>query len=294
MDFLKHITHSKYFKAGVIIIFLSMSTIVWFGCWVYSHYAISTNDAYINANIVQISPRVTGKISKLHIANNQYVKKGQPLFDIDEQPFQLAVHSAQAQLKLSHAELENALLTRNRVMTIVKKKFLSDQDGDNATANYKTAAAKLQQTEANLEQANLNLEYTQITAPTSGWVTNMTTTVGEIVPANRPLFALISDEKFWIDANFKETELQNIKPGQTAEIKTDLYPKYIFKGVVESISGGSGSVFSLLPPQNATGNWVKITQRIPVRVNILNPDAAYPLRIGTSATVTIHFKNNLS
>ena len=97
MQSLKHITHSKNFKKSIIILFFTLSIIVWFGCWVYSHYAISTDDAYINANIVQIAPRVTGKIVQLHIINNQYVNKGQPLFDIDQKPFNLL----SIQLKLS-------------------------------------------------------------------------------------------------------------------------------------------------------------------------------------------------
>src|SRR5437868_3875731 len=178
MHFFQRITHTKNFKALVIIIFLLVSAIIWFGCRIYSHYIISTNDAYVNANIVQISPQVTGKISRMYVTNNQYVKKGQPLFDIDEKPFQLAVNSLEASLTVGNAELDNALLTKNRVLAIVKKKFLSDQDGDNAIANYKMAAAKLEQAKANLEQATLNLDYTQIKAPTSGWVTNLNTTEG--------------------------------------------------------------------------------------------------------------------
>ena len=98
----------------------------------------------------------------------------------------------------------------------------------------------------------------------------------------------MSDEQFWIDANFKETEIEGIRPGQIAVIVTDMYPNHPFKGVVESISRGSGSIFSLLPPQNATGNWVKVTQRVPVRIRVLNPNTQFPLRIGTSAKITIH------
>ncbi|MDE2089643.1 MAG: HlyD family secretion protein, partial [Gammaproteobacteria bacterium] len=90
-----------------------------------------------------------------------------------------------------------------------------------------------------------------------------------------------------VDANFKETDLQAIRPGQPAVIYVDMYPDHHFRGVVESISGGSGAAFSLLPPQNATGNWVKVTQRVPVRVRILDPSPSHPLRVGTSATVTV-------
>ena len=287
MHFLKHFTRSKNFKKMVILIFFGMSAIVWFGFWIYRHYAVSTDNAYVNANIVQISPRITGKVVNLYVSNNQYVKKGQPLFDIDPEPFALAVNSAQAQLALSSAELDNASLAKNRILALVEKKFESAQDGDNAIANYKTAAAKVQQAKAMLDQANLNLAYTKINSPSSGWVTNVTVTVGDIVPANQPLFVLISDEVFWVDANFRETELASIKPRQAAVIVTDLYPGHPFKGIVESISGGTGAAFSLLPPQNATGNWVKITQRIPVRVRVLNPDPDFPLRIGISANVTV-------
>ncbi|MBX3708153.1 MAG: HlyD family secretion protein [Gammaproteobacteria bacterium] len=292
MTFLKYTTGSKIFKQIVIFIFFALSSVIWLGYWIYGHYYLSTDDAYINANVVQIAPRITGKVITLYIDNNQYVKKGQPLFDIDPKPFQLAIHLAQAQLALSIAELEHAALTKDRTSPLVAKKFLSPQDGDNAIASYKTAIAKVDQAKANLAQAYLNMEYTKIRAPSNGWVTNVTLSTGDIIPTNQPLFALICDGTFWVDANFKETELEAIQPGQFATIVTDLYPNYKFKGVVESISGGTGAVFSLLPPQNATGNWVKVTQRVPVRIRILNPDTKHPLRIGISATVTVSIHNN--
>jgi membrane fusion protein (multidrug efflux system) len=107
------------------------------------------------------------------------------------------------------------------------------------------------------------------------------------------LFALISNSEFWVDANFKETELEHIHPGQLANIYVDMYPGHTFSGVVESISGGTGSAFSLLPPQNATGNWVKVAQRVPVRIRVLNPEQDFPLRIGTSASVRISLRSYL-
>ncbi|SRR5579883_676824 len=279
---------SKNFKKWVIIAFFVVSALTWLGMQIYQHYYLSTDDAYVNANIVQIAPRVTGKVVRLYVVNNQYVKKNDPLFDIDPEPFQLAVNSAQAELALATAELDNAANTQTRVLALVKKKFLSPQDGDNAIANYKTALAKVEQAKAQLAQADLNLRYTKITAPTSGWVTNVTVREGGIVSENDALFVLISDNEFWVDANFKETELEKVRTTQTATIVADMYPHHSFQGVVESISGGAGTVFSLLPPQNATGNWVKVTQRVPVRVHILNPDPHFPLRIGTSVTVTLN------
>jgi len=101
------------------------------------------------------------------------------------------------------------------------------------------------------------------------------------------VFVLVCNNRYWVDANYKETQLENIRPGQPADILVDMYPHHHFHGVVENVSAAAGSVFSLLPPQNANGNWVKVIQRVPVRIKIDNPDPAFPLLVGTSTTVTI-------
>lgn len=288
MNFLRYIPKSNSFKQFMIAAFFIASGLTWFGLWLYGHYYVSTDNAYVNANVVQIASRVSGKINKLYVLNNQYVLKDQPLFDIDPEPFQIAVDSAKAQVEIAEAKLAKASVTAKRTSTLVKDKYVSSQENDNVIASFKTAIAELQYAKANLTQASLNLDYTKVTAPVSGWVTNLTLRVGDIAATNQLLFALISDEEFWVDANFKETEMAAINQGQKATIVTDLYPNHTFYGVVESISGGSGAAFSLLPPQNATGNWVKVTQRIPVRIHILNPDPEHQLRIGISATVTVN------
>lgn len=282
---------NKNMKIQIIVGFFILSALVWLGFAINGHYHVSTDDAYINANVVRIAPRVTGKVIKLHIKNNQFVEKGQVLFDLDPEPFQVAIDAAQAQLMLSEAELTNANMNEKRTLTLVQKHYVSPQGGDDVIASYKIALAKVEANKAALQQANLNMRYTHVTAPTSGWVANVSTREGDMVAANQPLFALISHEEFWADANFKETEMEHIKPGQTATIVTDLYPNHTFHGYVESISGGAGAAFSLLPPQNATGNWVKVTQRVPVRVAITDHDPAYPLRIGISADVTINLQD---
>ncbi len=264
---------------------ISLSSISYW--WQKKHY-VNTDDAYINANIVQIAPRVTGQVTQLHIQNNQYVTLNQPLFDIDSTPFEIAATEALAQLEKNQSQLNIATLTSNRMVKLVKKNVASEQEGDNVEANLRSAMAAIQLGEANLKKVKLDLSYTKVAAPLSGWVTNVTLRSGSIVQANQPLFALISDEVFWVDANFKETDISKIHADQKVDVIVDMYPKHHFKGIVESISGGSGTAFSLLPPQNATGNWVKVTQRVPVRVRIINPDREHPLRIGTSATVKIH------
>lgn len=288
------VTKTKNFKRNIIILFFLLSALMFVALRIYSMFYLATDDAYINANIVQIAPRITGKVNKIYVRNNQYVTKDQLLFSLDTEPFKVALDYAQAQLELRSAELDRATNTEKRVQQLLKKQFSSPQDQDNAIANLKVAQSQFDAAKANLEQAKLNLRYTTVTAPTSGKITNFNIREGDIVSVDQPLFALIDDEEFWADANFKETEMAKIKSGQNATIVTDLYPDHTFHGFVESISGGAGSAFSLLPPQNTTGNWVKVTQRVPVKVRITNADTKYPLRVGVSATVTISLKSTSS
>jgi membrane fusion protein (multidrug efflux system) len=147
--------------------------------------------------------------------------------------------------------------------------------------------AAVQAAQAAVDQAELDLERTHVVSPTSGTIANLSLRPGNTVQPGVPLFVVIGDQDYWLDANFKETELKEIRPGQKAEIRSDVYPDHPFHGVVQSLSGGSGTAFSLLPAQNATGNWVKVTQRVPVRIRVEDPDPQHPLRIGTTATVKV-------
>jgi membrane fusion protein (multidrug efflux system) len=163
--------------------------------------------------------------------------------------------------------------------------FTKAQD---AKLTVTTPTVQLRAASAQLDKATHDRVRTHVTAPGSGWVTNSNLRPGSIVQAGTPAFALIEDGHWWVDANFKETDVARIKPGQPATIRLDMYPDTRLDGVVESISAGSGATFSVLPPENATGNWVKVTQRFPIRIRITGtPDADKPLRVGASADVTI-------
>ncbi|PBB91571.1 hypothetical protein CK215_14910 [Mesorhizobium sp. WSM3864] len=138
------------------------------------------------------------------------------------------------------------------------------------------------------DKAAYNLSQTTVKAPSNGIVYQASSfKVGQYVSVGTPLFALVETDDTWIDANFKETQLTNMKPGQKAEIVVDTYPGRTFEATVKAIGAGTGAEFSLLPAQNATGNWVKVTQRIPVRLELTDPDAKMALRTGMSATVTV-------
>lgn len=148
--------------------------------------------------------------------------------------------------------------------------------------------ADIQSAQAALAQAQLDLAHTHIVAPSDGRLINFTTRTGDMINATSILFSLIEEKTWWVDANFKETQLERIRVGQPVTIYVDLYRHHPFKGVVVNISQGSGSAFSLLPAENATGNWVKVTQRFPVKVMLFDMNPKYPLRVGASANVVIN------
>jgi membrane fusion protein, multidrug efflux system len=319
----------KWGIAGLVLIAAILAGIFY---WNESQHYATTDNAYINANRIDIASQVSGPIVAIHVRDQQQVKKGDLLVEIDQRPYQIAVDSAQAQLELAYqttsqesaavagaraqiaqrqAELRNAQSNERRVRDLIERKLISQQSAEAMITEAETAQAAVQAADANLQQAQsalgeagkrnatvraavarldqakLDFEYTRIYAPASGVIANFGLRPGSTVQAEVVLFAIVSDEEYWVDANFKETELERIRPGQHATIRLDMYRNHDFHGVVESLSAGSGAAFSLLPAQNASGNWVKVTQRVPVRVRVLDPDPKYPLRITTTASVRV-------
>ena len=160
--------------------------------------------------------------------------------------------------------------------------------GSQSDGHSRYARPVVQQAEAALEAAKLDLDYTKLTAPFAGIVTHKTAHVGNRVQIGEPLLAIVPLGKLYLTANFKETQLTDVRVGQKAEIVADIYPDYTYRGHVDSISMGTGAAFSLLPPENATGNWVKVVQRVPVKIVIEGPEPQdKPLRLGLSVEVTI-------
>ncbi|MGB6767279.1 MAG: HlyD family secretion protein [Methyloceanibacter sp.] len=167
--------------------------------------------------------------------------------------------------------------------------FATEQD---KPLTVTTPTVQLRAAAAQLTKATHDRVKTHATAPADGLLSNVTLRPGATVQAGAPLFAIIEANRWWVDANFKETDLARIKVGQPATVRLDMYPGVNFDGTVESISSGSGASFSVLPPENASGNWVKVTQRFPVRISVANPPADKPLRVGASATVMIDTTKN--
>jgi membrane fusion protein, multidrug efflux system len=315
----------------ILILAILMMTGLWY--WHHEKLFPSTNDAYVQADTVDIAPQVTGRVLAVNVNENQAIKKGQTLFLIDPKPFalavnkasaqlerikqqlqasQMAVNSANAKLNQAQAELVNAKAETARILIMVKKGFASKSAGDNATKNLSVAKAtvmsaqnqleqaehergkkgknnaQLKEAQTALAQAKLNLSYTNVRAPESGFIENTSLHKGSSVNAYQPVFALVENNVWWVDANFKETDIERIQKGQPVLINLDMYSHHTFHGKVLSLSASSSSSFSLLPPQNASANWVKVTQRFPVRILMTDGNSrTFPLRIGASATVSV-------
>lgn len=222
------------------------------------------------------------------------------------------IASSRALVEEKTNDLKLSEQTYNRTMELVKRRLASVAEGDKATRDRAVARsiliavnnqlqqniqqlgaanekdnAQIRAAVAELKQAKLNLSFTHVIAPENGYIVNLTARVGTVVQANQPIFSIVTSKQWWVDANFKETEIGRIRVGQPATIEVDIYPDHVFHGYVQNISRGSGASFSIFPPENATGNWVKVTQRFPVRIYITDPDPNYPLRIGASSLVTV-------
>jgi membrane fusion protein, multidrug efflux system len=224
------------------------------------------------------------------------------------------VSAAQAKVHAADATLQEVRSHSARILDLVSKGTASKDEGDSAQRALKDArdslaAAKaelavalaqrggngdanaaVKSAQASVAQARLDLQHTRIVAPADGVLSTLDLRPGGYIAEGQGLFALVETGEVWVDANFKETDLPRIKPGQPAEVTVDLQPGKTFKGRVESLSPASGTAFSLLPPENATGNWVKVTQRFPVRVRILDPQPG--LRVGGSSEVTVDTTRN--
>ena len=259
----------------------------------------TTDDAYVETTTVQVAPKVSGQIIDVFITDNQKVKEGDLVAKIDPADYEVKLAQAEAKyertllnqknakanFKASQTNIEVAKKDLDRYKNLYEKGAVSKQTLDAAQAKYDAAQANLTQSEQALlsdggnkvadadlkeikalrDQAKLYLSYTNIYAPQTGTVSNRRVEKGMYVNVGSPLFVIVPED-VWVVANFKENQLRNMKPGQEVDIKIDTYPNKVFKGKVDSIQRASGAKSSLFPPENAVGSFVKIVQRIPVKI----------------------------
>ena len=348
-------------KKGSIIVFVALALIGAVTIYFYLRYKathITTDDAFIEGHVHTIASKVSGTVKKIHVDDNQPVRKGDILIEIDPVDYEVKVKSAsatlnkeraklieidakvesstrrlyelgaamkaaKANLELQKANLKLAEIDFHRATKLYEKEAIPKERYDNMKTGYEVAVSSVQaeaeqlkqsemavetqkalikqveasrpsqvsfikEKEAKLEAAELNYGYTKLLAPSDGYITKKSVETGNQIEAGQPLMAVVPLKDIWIVANYKETQLEKVKLGQKVKIKVDTYPGKVFEGKVNSIMAGSGAVFSLFPPENATGNYVKVVQRIPVKIVLeRGTDPQRVLRIGMSVTPTI-------
>ncbi|MGB7300534.1 MAG: HlyD family secretion protein [Burkholderiaceae bacterium] len=297
---------------------------------------ISTENAYVRAETITISPDIDGRVTAVNVTNNQRVVRGSELFRLDPEPLRLMVGEAEAQVQLARVSIDTmradyreavasirtarqqvlylqrrldrqAKLIQRGVVTAEK---LDDAEHELRVAQQQVTTLNLRarRTLANLG-GDINIDYdahpayqaaqyrldlartrerqTVVRAPADGVVSNMTLQAGEYVKQGQAIFSMVNDSNVWVEANLKETQLTHLEKGQRATLSIDAYPDVEWQAVVSDIAPATGAEFALLPPQNATGNWVKVVQRVPVHLHIeLQPDAPR-LRAGMTVTASI-------
>ena len=245
-------------------------------------FYVSTDDAFIDGQVIVISPKVAAHVLNILVDDNQAVITGTMLVELDSRDFEVRLQMASAELEAAKADDEQAKQDLVRYRNLSTTDEISKQQMDRAVLRERTAWAKMTAAEASLRQAELNVSYTKIISPCEGHVARKAVETGSYVLAGQTLMAVVSNKK-WIVANFKETELTRIRPGQAVTINIDSYPGKSWAGHVDSIQRGTGARFSLFPPENAAGNFVKVVQRIPVKIVFDEaPDDRFPLAVGMS------------
>jgi RND family efflux transporter MFP subunit len=296
----------KYQKYGVTGSIVLLAALVL--SFKYRNYVENpwTRDGQVCAEVVQITPRVSGPIVHLPIRDNQFVKTGDLLFEIDPRTFQAsldqasaAVQQAESAIKEIDSEIEKNKAEFERQQELLPQRATSQKSVERAEANYevsqekrKGALANLDQAQAVLRQAELNLEFTQIKAPVDGYVTNLNLRLGSNPVANQPALALVDVSSYWVYGFFKETLIAKIRNGDKAIVTLMAYPNSPIEGHVDSLGWGiaqqDGSTgFELLPNVSPTFEWIRLAERVPVRVHLDKIPKEIQLRVGTTASVQV-------
>lgn len=324
----------------------------------YKKTHISTDDAFVDGRVHVIASKVPGTVKMIHIKDNQFLRKGDVILEIDPTDYEVRIketragleteraklseirdrvdtvkkqlseiiaslEASRANVELQEANLRQAEIDLKRAEILLKKEVIPRDQYDRAKTAYEIAVAQvkaakdrvkqleasletqkalikqtessllpqhaqIQQKDAILKGAELNKSYTKIYAPSDGYIAKRSVEIGNQIQPGQSLMAVVPLDDIWITANYKETQLERVKLGQRVKIKVDTYPDKVFYGKVDSVMAGTGAVFSLFPPENATGNYVKIVQRIPVKIILdQGTDPSHILRIGMSVVPTI-------
>lgn len=314
----KKVVKKRFLVPSIIILVLCVLG------WLYFSTFETTDDAFVEGHIIRVSPKVTGIIEKLYVDDNDHVKKGELLLTIDDRDYKVRYEQAKAAYEMALYKQKSAVVDKNaaetdmkvaqqdfdRYKTLFEKGAVSQQEYDRAKSKYdlakanyataqqavfskeknKVADAELKRLEAVMNQAKLELSYTKIFASEDGKITNRSAEEGAFINAGAPLFSIVPDKR-WVVANFKETQLNKIRVGQKVKIKVDAYPHLKLEGKVDSIQSSTGAKASMFPPENAVGSYVKVVQRVPVKIVFTSKiDPQYSIEPGMSVVPRVLVK----
>jgi multidrug resistance efflux pump len=251
-----------------------------------------TRDAYVRANVVGVAPRVAGPIVQIPVKDNQAVKKGDLLFQIDPRTFQATLDQARGQLAQAQAKLVDLEANAKRAVDLLAKNVISREQYDDQVQAFEAAKADVEAAQAAVENAQLDLEFTTVVSPVDGYLTNVNTSPGTYVAAGQQLLALVDTSTFWVAAYFKETQISHVQPGDRVRITLMGHNGQPFEGEVVStawgifVQDGSTAGEQMLPDVPQTIDWVRLPNRFPVRVQVTGQPPV-PLRIGQTASVAV-------
>ena len=259
--------------------------------FLYEHIRyVETDNAQIEAHWVMLAPKVGGFINKVNISDGQKVKVDDVLIEIDDRDFASALTQAQANLISVEARKKEAERNFRRLSELYSQAAISQQQYDTSSSTYSEVKAKYDSLSAQVAQAEFNLANTKIKAPFDGFIAKKSAEVGQLASPGVPLVGFVSSTERWVTANFKETDIDDIKIGAKVDVSVDAISGKNFSGHIEAISSATGATFSLLPPDNSTGNFTKVVQRVPVKIVLdhLTDNDIVSLRAGLSAVVKAH------
>jgi membrane fusion protein (multidrug efflux system) len=248
-----------------------------------------TDDAYVQAHALMLAPRINGTVTQVFVDENDKVKAGQVLAQLDDHDYNTAKNQALGDQNSIQAELVQAQNDLVRIRKLYDEQAVSKADLDAAQAKFGNLSNRLKADQARVSLADLNLSYTKIMAPEDGSIAKKSVEPGMVVPAGQALFGFVSSNERWVTANFKETQLARIKTGQRVDVSVDAVSGKTFQGIVDSIGSATGSTFTLLPPDNSTGNFTKVVQRVPVKIKLegLSTEDIDHLADGLSVEVSV-------
>ena len=284
-------------KMGLGVVNLAIiAGVLWYAYNAYSEYINNpwTRDGQVRGHVIQVAPRVSGMVTHIAVIDNQLVKKGDLLFSIDQEPFEIGVSQANASLERARISSRASMLEYDRLRDIHSKDSgaVSQKDLDRREANYLQSLSAIDVAEETLRMARLNLGYTDVHAAVDGYISNIDFQIGTQAVANQPLVALVDSNSFWVFGYFRESQIGQFKIGDPARVTLMAYPDQPLEGHVESLGWGiapsDGTTgYKLLPSIKPVFQWIRLAQRVPVRIKLDTVPDGLELRFGLTASVMV-------